>query len=334
MSSMGPTALTAIHTLTSLSYSKIYGIQLTGVNMEQLLDYSTAIEFLERIGLADPEKLLKENPLSFLESFVRGYQEHMPFQCVSILAQSTEEKHVPTLQEVVEAGLSLEGGLCLTLNTFACILLRVLRFKAELVDGCYSALGNTHNHVLILVKDLRHDGDDYIIDVGNGFPFEDPIAVNELPGARHCAGLEYKYQWQDDVGGFILRLHRVGDDVPEWENAVMREGWRQVFHFNLKPVTFDYFHPYMEGIYVEEGGSDFHTTLRAVRFPSSGKNERTMLAFKNQSFLTGPMDKAQKTRIGYEELSCKIKENFPTIPQSKIDLGVKNWLKITEVKST
>ncbi|XP_068248335.1 uncharacterized protein [Palaemon carinicauda] len=301
--------------------------------MEKLLDYDAAIKFLEKIGMTEPEELLQKNPLSFLKSFVKGYQEHMPFQCVSILAQSKEEKHVPTMEEVVEAGLNLEGGLCFTLNTFACILLRALRFRTVVVDGCYSSLGDSHNHVIVLIRDLRHDGDDYIIDVGSGFPFEDPIAVSELPCTRYCAGLEYKYEWQDNNGGLILRLHKLGDDIPEWENAVMREGWRQVFHFNLTPVPYEYFHPYMEGIYLEEHGSDFHTTLRAVRFPSCGTNERMMVAFKNQSFLTGPMDDALKKRINYEELSDKIKENFPTIPQSKVDLGVKNWIKVTEAKN-
>lgn len=310
--------------------------------MSSILDYETALLFLEKVGVMDGEERSRSDPLSFLNDLIAGFQEHVPFQCVSILAQTSVEKHVPTLEEVVEAGMSLEGGVCFTLNTFMCILLQTLHFNAHVVDGSYSAFGDTHNHVVVLLSDLRFAGDDYIIDVGSGFPFQDPLPLSELPCTRNCAGNEYKYEWSDQM---IHRLHRAGDEILKGEKPVMHGEWRQVFHIDLHPVSFDHFRPYMENIYTDSGICDFHTSLRAVRFPPSRlntvendeqyqspefkaatKDGRIMIAFKNQSLLEGPMDKALKTRISTEEWADKIKEKFPTIPSCKVDLAIQNMI--------
>ncbi|XP_068247498.1 uncharacterized protein [Palaemon carinicauda] len=294
--------------------------------MKPLMEYSTALTFLEKIEIKDAEELIGNDPLSFLGILIERYQEHLPFQCVSILAQSKEEKHVPALEEVVNAGLGLEGGLCFTLNTFMCILLRTLGFKADVLDGSYSTHGDTHTHVVVLLKDLRCADDDFIIDVGTGYPFEAPISLSEVPCTRYCAGQEYRYERK---GNSIWRLHRPKDELATaGEIPIMHGEWRKMFHFDLVPVTFDHFRPYMENIYINDSSSDFHSTIRAVRFPPSRDRDqkRIMVAFKDNTLLFGPMDAAQKTHISDEDLADKIKENFPTIPPSKVDLAVRNWI--------
>lgn len=294
--------------------------------MDTLLEYSTALKFLERIGIADAKELIKNDPLSFLTTLIERYQEHLPFQCLNILAQTQTEKHVPTLEEVVEAGLSLEGGLCLTLNTFMCIILRTLGFKADVLDGSYSTYGDTHTHVVVILKDLRRTQDNFIVDVGSGYPFEAPIPLSDMPCTRHCAGQEYRYERHEDS---IWRLHRPRDDLAaEGEVPIMHGEWRKMFHCGLVPVTFDYFQPFMENIYISDSSSDFHSTIRAVRFPlaKDKRQGRMMVAFKDQSLLVGPMDAAEKTQIKEEDLADTIKENFPTIPAQTVDLAVRNWI--------
>ncbi|KAK7079332.1 hypothetical protein SK128_021136 [Halocaridina rubra] len=326
--------------------------------MENRLDYNTALKFIEKIGIENGEELLKKDRLGFVKRLILSYLEHVPFQCITIISQSQEEKHVPTFDEVIEAVLSLEGGVCYTLNTFMCVLLQTLHLKADILAGSYSTFGDNHTHVVVLLQDLRSIGDNFIIDVGCGFPFKDPIPVSELPCSRYFAGLEYRYEWRENM---ILRLHRVGDYVPDGEKPVMLEGWRKVFHFDLHPVNFEYFRTPMKEIYIDETCS-FHTTLHAVRYPKrtylgaeSGEcekathvlnierdalataptldtdEERIMVAFKNQSFLLGPTDNALKKKIETAEWASEIKRHFPTIPHFKVDLAIK---RLTDMKTT
>ncbi|KAK3850892.1 hypothetical protein Pcinc_042425, partial [Petrolisthes cinctipes] len=59
---------------------------------------------------------------------------HIPFQSVSMIAVHESERCVPSLQEVVRLCVSLEGGACFVLNTFMCILLRVVGLSAHMLD--------------------------------------------------------------------------------------------------------------------------------------------------------------------------------------------------------
>ena len=52
-----------------------------------------------------------------------------------MMSVAVEERHVPSLEEVVAKGLALEGGVCYDLNTFMCVLLRALGYQADVLDG-------------------------------------------------------------------------------------------------------------------------------------------------------------------------------------------------------
>ncbi|XP_042864420.1 uncharacterized protein LOC122248470 isoform X3 [Penaeus japonicus] len=180
-----------------------------------LLSREQALSFLDKVGITDGEETLRKDPRRFLSDLLKAYQEHVPFQCVSLLAQSSEERHVPTLEEIVEAGLSLEGGLCFTLNTFFCLLLRALGFKVDVLDGSFSLSCHPHTHEVLLLRDLSEPGDNYIIDVGGGCPFLELIPVKDLPVTRYEAGFEYRYQY---LGGMVARLHRIREDSERNQN--------------------------------------------------------------------------------------------------------------------
>ncbi|XP_042864417.1 uncharacterized protein LOC122248468 [Penaeus japonicus] len=317
------------------------------MDMKNLLTQEKALTFLAKLGVENGLEKLQQNPRQFITDVVRAYQENVPFQCVTMMSLSVEERHVPTAEEIVAAGLSLEGGVCLTLNVFFCLLLRALGLKVDLLDGNYSAHGNDHSHVILLLSDLRFPGDNYVIDVGNGFPSMEIIPLEELPVTYYRAGLEYRYQYSGDD---VIRLHRSGDTTLDGEKPVMRDDWRQVFHFRLHPVDFEHFRPHMKRIYIDDT-CDFLHCIRAVRFPpedaliqkgllpreggqkeSEGSESRTevgssgdkrmMLAFKNQSLLVGPMDGATKTKVEEDVLAAKIKELFPYIPADRVDAAV------------
>lgn len=311
---------------------------------KSLLTQEKALSFLNKLGVENGLEKLQQNPCEFITDLIKAYQENVPFQCVTMVAQTAEERHVPTLEEIVDAGFSMQGGVCLTLNVFFCLLLRALGLKVDLLDGNYSAHGDDHSHVILLLSDLRFPADNYIIDVGNGFPSMEMIPLKELPVDHYHAGLEYRYEYSGDD---VIRLHRAGDTTLDGENPVMRGEWRQVFHFTLRPVSFEYFQPHMERIYMDES-CDFLQVLRAVRFPTEsalvqkrlmaaaagGKegggpagDKRVVLAFKNQSLLAGPMDKDIKTRVEKDALAAKIKEFFPNIPADKVDMAVKKIAK-------
>ncbi|XP_047469920.1 uncharacterized protein LOC125025765 isoform X2 [Penaeus chinensis] len=305
-----------------------------------LLTQEKALSFLNKLGVENGLGKLQQDPCKFITDLIKAYQEQVPFQCVTMMGLAVEDRHIPTLEEIVEAGLSMEGGVCLTLNVFFCLLLRALGLKVDLLDGNYSAHGDDHSHVILLLSDLRFPGDNYVIDVGNGFPSMEMIPLKELPVEHYHAGLEYRYEYS---GEDVIRLHRSGDTTLDGENPVMRGEWRQVFHFTLKPVDFEYFQPHMERIYLDES-CDFLQCIRAVRFPTEtaliqkgllpkegGSEEkgdkRMVLAFKNQSLLAGPMDKDIKTKVEMDVLAAKIKEFFPGIPADKVDKAVQKIVK-------
>ncbi|XP_063587547.1 uncharacterized protein LOC134764811 [Penaeus indicus] len=333
-----------------------------------VLSREQAFSFLVKVGMADGGKNLREEPRKFLSDLIKAFQAHLPFQCLSLLAQPLEERHVPTPEEIVEAGMSLEGGLCFTLNNFMCFLLRALGFKADVLDGNFSLSCHPHTHIVVLLSDLSAPGDNYIIDVGGGFPFLEMIPVNDLPVTRHEVGLEYRYQY---LNGTVVRLHRLGQADSEREQLVVEGDWAQIFHFDLNPVDVNFIRPYMKKIYVEEGDCDFLRSIRAVRYPpeaalmekgilpvpeseesespagvrcqkkegverptAEGPEEtRTMLAFRDQTLIVGPMDGASKTKVEEDVLATRIKKCFPTIPPAKVDMAVQKVLELERQKS-
>ncbi|XP_047470218.1 uncharacterized protein LOC125025925 [Penaeus chinensis] len=333
-----------------------------------VLSREQAFSFLAKVGMADGEKNLREEPRKFLSDLIKAFQAHLPFQCLSLLAQPLEERHVPTPEEIVEAGMSLEGGLCFTLNNFMCLLLRALGFKADVLDGNFSLSCYPHTHIVVLLSDLSAPGDNYIIDVGGGFPFLEMIPVNDLPVTRHEVGLEYRYQY---LNGAVVRLHRLGQIDGEREQVVVEGDWAQIFHFDLNSVDVNFVRPYMKKIYVEEGDCDFLRSIRAVRYPPEAalmekgilpapegeesespagdrcqkkegverptaegpEEKRTMLAFKDQTLIVGPMDGASKTKVEEDILAARIKKYFPTIPPAKVDMAVQRFLELERQKS-
>ncbi|KAK8747199.1 hypothetical protein OTU49_016675 [Cherax quadricarinatus] len=229
-----------------------------------LLDQHRALKFLEKIGIIEGKALLAQDPVLFLNTIIRSFTTHLPFQCVSLMAQAEEERHVPSLEEIIEAGLSLEGGLCFDLNVFMYILLSAFELKVHFLDGSYSASKDLHTHVVVLVKDLRCPGDDHFIDVGCGHPFLEAVAVNSLPVTFYQAGLKYTYCRKGDL---VLRLHHdhnLGNDP-----AVMVGELRQFFHFSLNPVDLKFFYSNMDKVYISEEKSVFLQGIRAVRFPQA-----------------------------------------------------------------
>ncbi|XP_071516235.1 uncharacterized protein [Panulirus ornatus] len=250
-----------------------------------------AMEFLGKVGVLDAEDLLSRDPLALVNSIIRAFMTYVPYQCVSLLAQAKEERHVPTLEEVVEAGLSLEGGLCFTNNAFFCILLRTLGLDAHMLRGSYSACNFPDNHAMVLVRHLRFHGDEHFVDVGSAQPFSEAVAVSSLPVTFYYAGLESRYC---RMGDLVLRLNRRGDNKPSGEQSLMFGEWRQLFHFTLTPVDYDSFRPHMENIYINEK-SPFLQFVRAVHFPPAEFLQGNPTTHKGNSILHMDLSSNEKS---------------------------------------
>ncbi|CAL4135290.1 unnamed protein product, partial [Meganyctiphanes norvegica] len=117
-----------------------------------LLSISDAGIFLERLGVGDLAS--SEPSLQNLTRLVLAFQENVPFQNISIIATAVQDRHVPSLEEVVAKGLALEGGVCFDLNVFMCMLLRVKGYQADVLDGTYCAAPTRHTHVVLLVHNI------------------------------------------------------------------------------------------------------------------------------------------------------------------------------------
>jgi len=306
-----------------------------------LLSRQEAQMFLRRLGLTEAEA--NSRSVHTLTRIVQAMQMNVPFQSISMMAVPQGHRHVPTLEEVVAAGVSMEGGVCYTLNTFCCILLKALGYRAfvldgETVAGSYNSSGvRRSDHVVVLVRNVRYEGDAHIVDVGTGYPFFQPIALDELPVTFRQAGLEYMYKRE---GRIVYRMHKLGENPSFGEKNGIHGEWRQVFHFRLDPVDYDFFRKHMEQIYVNPQ-SLFLNSIRAVRFPNAPVEDGTgeypsatwgfgnttkfqyLLAVKDQTLMVGPMDNLRQVHLEKHDWARHIKENFPTIPPGKVDAALR-----------
>ena len=78
----------------------------------------------------------------------------MCLQNLSLLSTDEQVRHVPTPSEVLQSGLSLQGGVCFHINVFIHYLLQALGYDSYLIAGTYSASKSQNNHVAVVVKGL------------------------------------------------------------------------------------------------------------------------------------------------------------------------------------
>ncbi len=114
-----------------------------------------------------------------------------------------EERHRPTIEELIRQGLSGIGGCCLNLNFFTTILMQALGLDAFAIQGTHfmAPIAGTHCMCVVQLNDI--DGM-YMVEVGAGYPFVDVIPMQKLP-FRFTAG-GYVNEFRRMVDGKIGRF--------------------------------------------------------------------------------------------------------------------------------
>jgi N-hydroxyarylamine O-acetyltransferase len=179
--------------------------------------------YLRRLGLQAPIAA----DLDGVRRLQRAHLEAIPFENSSVLRGEPILLEEPRLvRKVVDEG---RGGFCFELNGAFAWLLGVLGFEVALLPGRFwgdTGLGPVNEHLALRVT---LDGEAWLVDVGAGFSFREPL--------RLVVGPE-----QDDPGG-RFRLVTPADDPAsievEWRH---RDGrWVPHYRFQDRPVGLDAF---------------------------------------------------------------------------------------------
>ena len=246
------------------------------------LSKDEAIRFMaEVLGIVDL-KNRKEDRLSFLNELIRAIHRSVPFQNITLLQQTEEGRHRPTLDEIKSAMMSGFGGLCYTVGVFTTYLLRALGYETDLVAA--SIHKHPDNHVIAIVHNLTGSGSKHLVDAWTGWPTFEAIPLDfiEESPIYHYSFLEFKFVKEGDT---ISRFHRKGDkysrsDVNEL-NAI--EEWRLICEVDLTPREVSYFDHSMSELLTKPGvRSPFLVSFRAVVY--QGKDMK-LVAVKNLDLL-------------------------------------------------
>ena len=216
--------------------------RLTNQTGEQLwLTHSQAREFLERIEVTNSDP----SP-EFLASICSGIIEHIPFQNLSML---TDERIRPTKEKICQDMISGHGGLCTVRNPFLYNLLIVLGFKARYVS---STMSEPDCHISILVE---ISGEDWWVDVGNGFPYHHPVKLGDFSPVSHPY-MDYR----------LIEI----DNRWHIQHRRQNQEWKTNHHFSSEGVPFSAFDRMHELHYSVPGWGPFLTGLRVNRWTRQG----------------------------------------------------------------
>lgn len=221
---------------------------------------------------------------SALAELVRRVLERVPFQNVCMLARPRE---APTLTQIREDMLAGHGGPCGHMNPFMAALLHELGYRVELFAG---SMQEPECHIAVVVT---LDGERLWVDVGNAFPYLEPIELGD-EGVRCHRLLDH-------------RLRRVG---PSWcvEHRWPDRDWVCNYVLGAEPRPFRSFASMIHAHYTRPGYGPFLRGLRVVRFPSMG-----MVALRNLTLrvIDGHTDVTRE--LSTPELFDVLLEHFPDV---------------------
>ena len=129
------------------------------------------------LKISFPMERRQHDGSKLLQDIMTAFYTTIPFQSITLIAQSPEARHTPSLNEIVDDVISGRGGLCYTLNVFMKYLLQSLGYNVHHVSSSMLGPPNNINHILCLVCDLCTPGDRYLVDVGVGYPTFEPVSL-------------------------------------------------------------------------------------------------------------------------------------------------------------
>jgi len=192
-------------------------------------------EYLHRI------EVVRQAPsLGFLRDIISGTLAHIPFQNLAMLI---DERIRPSPAQICADMVSGRGGICMIRNPFLFHLFLNLGFKVRYVTA---TMEKPDCHIALIVT---IEGDDWWIDAGNGFPYQQPIRLGDSEPVKHPF-LQYR---------LIVRGNR-------WEIQHQRDDeWKRNYDFSSEGSTFSVFDRMYESHYVP-GWGPFLIGLRINRW--------------------------------------------------------------------
>ena len=287
---------------------------------------NTAVEFLESSwGVKNIEERLENDQKNLLDELVQHILANVPFQGITYMATPSEQRKLPTYEDIKKRCMQGIGGLCYSLNTFTWQLLKGLGFSAKrAVSTVTSTVTSPNNHLIILVSDVQKKNDLYLVDCGTGFPIFHAVSLNfdqESP-VYHDGFLEYKYVRHE---GKILRMHGKGDMVkpndPPIEGLDFFMGrWRRFCSFDPEQAnpTFDLNQFYLSTIDL----TPFPKSPRAILFPE----KRAVIAVNNRFIIENDKGSLETTVMASDEEILKAYVlHFPNIKQDMVRRALEEW---------
>lgn len=180
--------------------------------------------------------------VEFLTDIVTGITEHVPFQNITML---TGPNHRPSNEWIKREMLDGLGGLCTVRNPFLYALLKALGFEVRFVS---STMLEPDCHISLVV---RIHGDDWWVDVGNGYPYFSPIQLGDETPQQNWF-LSYRLV----LNGSRYEVQHLSTD----------NTWNVNHHFSSGGVDFSVFDHMHKMHYTQPGWGPFLTGLRVNRF--------------------------------------------------------------------
>lgn len=243
--------------------------------------------------------------LALLRNLVRRHLERIPFENISKLYYLKKYglRGVPEL-ELYLGGIERYhfGGTCYSNNVYLNGLLRFLGFD---IDLCGADMSDPDVHIVNLV---RVGGREYLVDVGYGAPFFEPMPRDRTANLVVAMGNE---QWvvlpPDEYGRTEVEHHRQGERI---HGYVARPIPREPEHF--AQVVSDSF----------RDDSTFMKTIRLVRYLDNG-----CIAVTDNVVYTATQETSLIRRLaGYTELTATIENEFaiPSAVVNEATAGLRN----------
>jgi len=285
------------------------------------ITHAEARDFVEaRLKIADLDEKFKRDKLSLLNELIQAFHNAIPFHNIKLLSFAKEKRRRPNETEINADILSGLGGLCVVNNTGFKNLLEALNYNVVLLP---SAVKLEFDHVVILAK---IDGNDYLVDVGCGYPTFEAIPLDFETESKvyRYSFLKLRFIRED---GFIKRLHNHSRLIPTSAqgNSTL---WVKFYHFKVTPVDLTFFDETLQTVYTVPGTSPFLISLRAFRC-AYGK----AVGFYNDCLITEDEnnDLVETKLQSSEEVKAKLLELFPMLHLHLVNAAMDTWEK--DIKS-
>lgn len=238
--------------------------------------------FLRKIDIENIEK-----SIDFIAIFITSFLDKIPFQNYTMHQRGFG--HIPTIADIKEDMLSLQGGTCATINTFVGGLLYNLGFDTHLIHG---TMQQKNDHIAIL---LYLNNRLYTIDLGDGQPYFSALPINE-PVLKEHPFRTYRTTKQ----GNNIRI-----------DFLIRGKWSTDAILHLSPKTFEQIYSTLQQHYTQRQFGPFWSGVRFAIYPN-----KKIIAIRDKVFIlqeSGTIKKIEiKDKAHLEKLTTQYLPTFKT----------------------